>query len=132
MSSIPADYLDLFEKRTIGHIATVQPDGAPHSTAVWIDYDHESDRLLVNSETNRRKVENVRADPRVSISMTDPEDPYRMLSVRGEVAEITTEGARDHLDHLATRYTGEDEYSSPIGDQRVLLAIEPEAVATYP
>lgn len=132
MTSIPADYLDLFEKPTIGHISTLLPDGAPHSTAVWVDYDADTNRILVNSERNRRKVRNIRTDPRVAISMTDPEDPYRMLSVRGEVAEITADGARDHLDELARRYTGEDEYSSPIGDERFVLAIEPDQVATYP
>ena len=76
MGSIPADVQDVFEKRTFAHIATVLPDGSPHSTPVWVDYDADADRLLVNTERGRRKEKNVRNDPRVAISMTDPDDPY--------------------------------------------------------
>ncbi|MFB6207460.1 MAG: PPOX class F420-dependent oxidoreductase, partial [Haloglomus sp.] len=121
MSSIPEDYHDLFEKPTIAHLSTILPDGSPHSAPVWIDYDAEADRLLVNTERGRRKEKNVRQDPRVAVSMTDPENPYRMLSVRGEVAEVTTEGAREHIDELTKRYMGQEEYPNPIQTERVLL-----------
>jgi PPOX class probable F420-dependent enzyme len=127
---IPADYHDLFEKPTIAHLSTLLPDGAPHSAPVWIDHDAETDRLLVNTERGRRKEKNVRNDPRVAVSMTDPDNPYRMLSVRGEVAELTTDGAREHIDELARRYTGADEYQTPIQTERIILTIEVEHVAT--
>jgi PPOX class probable F420-dependent enzyme len=126
MSSIPADFHDLFEKPTIAHLSTLLPDGAPHSAPVWIDYDADTDRLLVNTERGRRKEKNVRNDRRVAVSMTDPENPYRMLSVRGEVAEITTDGAREHIDELTGQYMGEDEYPNPIETERVILVIEAE------
>lgn len=129
MTSIPEDYHDLFEKPTIAHLSTLLPDGSPHSAPVWIDYDADADRVLVNTERDRRKEKNVRKDPRVAISMTDPENPYRMLSVRGEVDEITTDGAREHIDALAKRYTGEDEYQQPIQTERVLLEIAVDHVS---
>lgn len=128
MTAVPPDFQDLFERQTFAHIATLLPDGAPHVTPVWIDYDHETDRLLVNTERGRRKEKNVRNDPRVAVSMTDPDNPYRMLSVTGAVEEITTDGARDHIDELAERYMGEDEYPNPIQTERVILSIEPEHV----
>jgi PPOX class probable F420-dependent enzyme len=131
MATIPADFRDLFEKPTFAHVATLFPDGAPHVTPVWIDYDADANRLLVNTERGRRKEKNARADPRVAVSMTDPDNPYRMLSVTGEVDEITTEGAREHIDELAQRYVGEDEYPNPIETERIILAIRPERVAHF-
>ncbi len=131
MSVIPNDFQDLFEKRTFAHLSTLLPDGSPHSTPVWIDYDAEVDRVRINTERGRQKERNVRDDPRVAISMTDPENPYRMLMIRGEVDEITTEGAREHLDQLSKRYTGENEYPNPIQTERILLLIRPDHVSRF-
>jgi PPOX class probable F420-dependent enzyme len=128
MPSIPEAFQDLFEKRTFAHVGTLLPNGAPHVTPVWVDYDAEADRLLVNTERGRRKERNVRSDPRVGVSMVDPEDPYRMLSVIGEVDAITTEGAREHIDELARRYMDVEEYPNPIETERVILEIKPEEV----
>lgn len=128
VASIPDDYLDLFEKRTLAHVATLLPDGGPHVTPVWVDYDPDADRLLVNTERGRRKEKNARNDPRIAVSMTDPDNPYRMLAVTGEVEAITTEGARNHIDELAKRYMGADEYPNPIQTERVVLSIKPERV----
>ncbi len=93
MSSIPDSLHELFEKETFAHFGTVTPSGAPHVTPVWIDYDPEADRLLVNTERGRQKEQNVRSTPAVGLSMVDPENPYEYLSVIGEVTEITTDGA---------------------------------------
>lgn len=131
MASIPSKFHDLFEKPTVAHLATLLPDGAPHVTPVWIGYDAEDDRLTVNTERDRRKEKNARADPRVAVSMTDPDDPYRMLSVTGEVDEITTDGAREHIDELAQRYMGTDEYPNPIRTERVIISIRPERVSHF-
>jgi PPOX class probable F420-dependent enzyme len=128
MPSIPEEFQDLFEKRTFAHVGTLLPNGAPHVTPVWVDYDADADRLLVNTERGRRKERNVRSDPRVGVSMVDPEDPYRMLSVIGEVDAITTEGAREHIDELARRYMDVDEYPNPIETERVILEIRPDEV----
>ena len=125
MVAIPEAFHDLFERKTFAHLATVMPDGAPHVAPVWIDYMVEGERLLVNTERGRQKVVNVQHDPRVGLSMTDPEDPYRRLSVVGEVVEMTTEGAREHIDVLSRRYTGHD-YDNEIRTERLLLVIKPE------
>ncbi|RRJ31584.1 pyridoxamine 5'-phosphate oxidase family protein [Halocatena pleomorpha] len=131
MGSIPSNFQDLFEKETFAHIATLTPDGFPHVTPVWIDYDDDTDRLLVNTERGRRKEQNVQNNKSVGISMTDPADGYRALSVLGTVDEISEENAREHIDTLAQRYTDADEYQPPIRTSRVLLKIRPDEVIPH-
>ncbi|MDZ7689043.1 MAG: PPOX class F420-dependent oxidoreductase [Halobacteriales archaeon] len=130
MASIPEKFHDLFEKKTFAHVATLTEEGLPHVTPVWIDYDEEDDRILVNTERGRRKERNVSNNPSVGVSMVDPDNPYRNLSVIGEVEEITTEGAREHIDVLTQRYMGEDEYPMPIKTERVILRIRADEVMT--
>jgi PPOX class probable F420-dependent enzyme len=129
MAEIPPAFHDLFEKPTIAHVVTIRPDGAPHATPVWIDYDAEADQLLVNTELGRRKERNVTRDPTIAASMVDPDDPHRYLSVTGEVEEVTTEGAREHIDALSERYLGEP-YPNPVGTERVILRVRAEEVLT--
>jgi PPOX class probable F420-dependent enzyme len=131
MSSIPSDFHDLFEKPVFAHMATLTTEGVPHVTPVWIDYDAEADRVLVNTERGRRKERNVQQNPKVGLSMTDPDDRYRALSILGEVDGITEEGAREHIDELARRYTDADEYQPTIQTSRVLLEIRPDEVIAH-
>ena len=131
MASVPSDFQNLFEKDTFAYVGTLTPEGVPHVTPVWIDYDEEADRLLVNTERGRRKEQNVQQNPNVGVGMTDPDDPYRALTVLGEVDEITEEGAREHIDELARRYTGDDEYQPEIQTSRVLLKIRPDEVVAH-
>ncbi|OLZ42717.1 PPOX class F420-dependent enzyme [Natrinema saccharevitans] len=128
MVSIPEKFHDLFEKETFAHVATLTDGGLPHVTPVWIDYDEADDRLLVNTERGRQKERNVQNNPGVGVSMTDPDDPYRFLSVIGEVEEVTTDGARAHIDELARRYQDVDEYQPTIETERVILRIRADHV----
>jgi len=130
MEPIPDDFLDLFERRTISHVATLLPDDTPHVVPTWVDYDGEF--VLVNTFRTSRKEKNVRRSPEVALSMTDSENAYRFLAVRGEVVEITEEGAIDHINALAKRYAGVEEYPRLGQDPgpRVLLKIRPDHVTT--
>jgi PPOX class probable F420-dependent enzyme len=130
MATIPAEYHDLFERRSFLSLGTLTPDGVPHVTPVWVDYDEDADHLLVNTARGRRKEKNLRADERVGGCILDPEDPYRYVGFQGEVVELATEGAVDHIDELAGRYLGEDEYPhhGEEGGERVLVRIEPTRV----
>ncbi|EFW92709.1 PPOX class putative F420-dependent enzyme [Haladaptatus paucihalophilus DX253] len=130
MSSIPTEFQELFEKPVFAYFATLTPDGLPHVTPVWVDYDADEDRVLVNTERGRRKERNVRENPKVGMGMTDPDDRYRALSVLGEVDEVTEDGAREHIDDLSRRYTGE-EYQPEIRTARVLLKIRPDEVIAH-
>jgi PPOX class probable F420-dependent enzyme len=129
MAEIPESFHDLFERKTFAHVVTMFPNGMPHASPVWVDYDIEENRLLVNTEPHRQKARNVERNPAVAASMLDPEDPYRYLSVSGEVEEMTTEGAREHIAELSQRYVG-GEYPGEIVTERVLLRIRPERVFT--
>jgi PPOX class probable F420-dependent enzyme len=126
---IPRAFHDFFERKTFAHVATLFPSGAPHVTPVWVDYEEDDNRLLVNTERHRQKAQNTAENPAIAVSMTDPEDPYRYLSVTGEVEEQTTEGAREHIETMAQRYVG-GEYPSEIKTERVILRIRPDRVFT--
>jgi len=118
-------YLDLFEKKSFGNLATIMPDGSPQVTPVWVDV--QEGQLWVNSAKGRQKDRNMERDPRVAVSIQDPEDPYRYLQVRGRVVEITREGAEEHIDQLARRYLGVEEYPHRTpGEIRKIFKIKPE------
>jgi PPOX class probable F420-dependent enzyme len=127
MPAIPTEFQDLFEKETFAHVATLMPDGSPHVTPVWVDYDAEANRVLVNTAKGRQKHVNVENDPRVGVSMTDPDDPYRALSIVGEVDGLVEEGAAEHIDSLERRYRGNETYQGDRTD-RVVLQIRPDRV----
>jgi len=124
-ANIPEKYRDLFEKKAFANLATVMPDGTPQVTPVWVDFD--GNHVLVNSARGRQKDKNMERNPSVSLSIMDPDNPYRYLEVRGRVAEITEEGAEDHIDKMAKKYIGQDKYPwRRPGEVRVLYKIKPE------
>lgn len=130
MAAIPAGYRDLFERKSFASFATVMPDGTPQVTPVWIDYDGE--HVLVNTAEGRQKERNVRSNPRVGLVVLDPGDPYRYVSLRGEVTEVTGDGAVEHIHDLARRYLGAERYPDLEAEAgpRVLIRISPERVVT--
>ena len=124
-AAIPAAYRDLFDRPAMAHLGTLMPDGSPQVTPVWCDLD--GGHVRVNSVKGRRKDRNIRRDPRVSVSLIDPDNPYRYLEVRGRVVEIVEQGAREHIDALAKKYLGKDEYPYHNDrDVRVIYRIAPE------
>jgi PPOX class probable F420-dependent enzyme len=122
---IPDNYKDLFQKKSFAHLATLMPDGQPQVTPVWIDL--EGDEVVFNTAVGRQKDENLQRDGRVALSITDPDNPYRYIEVRGRVAKRTLEGAEEHIDKMARKYLGKDKYPwhSP-GEKRVIYRIQPE------
>lgn len=128
-ASIPENYLDLFKKPAFGVLTTLMPDGSPQTQPVWVDL--EDGKVLVNSALGRQKDKNMRRDPRVAVTLMDPENPYRYLEIRGKVQEITQEGATPHIDKMAKKYLGKDKYPfAQPGEQRVLYKIEPVKIHT--
>jgi PPOX class probable F420-dependent enzyme len=104
------------------------PDGSPQVTPVWVDFDGKN--VLFNSALGRVKDKNIRRDPRVSLAVQDPENPYRYLEVRGRVVEITEKGADEHINKLSQKYLGKPVYPfRQSGEVRVLYKIEPEHVS---
>ena len=126
---IPEKYADLFQKRAFASLGTLMPDGKPQVTPVWVDFDGE--HVIFNSAKGRQKDRNVRRDPRVSMAIIDPDNPYRYLEVRGRVSERTTDGADAHIDKMAKKYLDQDKYPwRKPGEVRVLFKITPEHVTS--
>jgi PPOX class probable F420-dependent enzyme len=130
MATIPATHADLLkEKKAFANFATLNADGSPQVTPVWVDFD--GSHVLVNTAKGRVKTKNLEREPRVALSITDPENPYRYLGIQGRVTEMTESGADAHIDKMAKKYMGKDTYPfrAP-GEVRVIVKIAPEKVHT--
>ncbi len=127
MAAIPDEAKHLFEGKDFAHVATVNPDGSPQVSAVWIGLD--GDLITFNTAEGRVKPKNLRNNPSVAISIAGQENPYESLIVQGKVVEITGEGADNDIDALAKRYLDADSYPfRQPGEERVIVKIEPEKV----
>jgi len=123
--SLPEEVREVLDGRIFGHLATLLPDGSPHSVPVWILV--EADRVAFFTQTGSRKARNLTRDARVALSAVDENNPYRSAWVRGRVA-VTLEGeeALHLIDRIAEKYTGE---AFPMRSGVVYL-IEPERAGT--
>jgi len=129
---IPAEFLDLFQKKTFAHLATLMADGTPHVTSVYVDYDGQ--HILINSARGRQKDINMEKRRHVAIEIPDPDNPNRFLAVRGQVVEVTEQGADEHLDRLAQRYLNRDKYPDSMrfpGEVRCIYKILPKHVTVW-
>jgi PPOX class probable F420-dependent enzyme len=127
MAGLTAADLALLRGRNYAHLVTLNRDGSPHATPLWIDADDDG-HLLVNTAVGRVKDRNVRRDPRVGVSIFEQDDPYRWLSVTGTVVELDTgDEAEAHIDALSRRYDG-TAWSYQPGQVRVMYRIAPERV----
>jgi hypothetical protein len=126
-ASLNEKQLKFITDKSFGHIATINKDGSPQVSPVWLDWDGR--HLIVNSEQKRLKVRNIKRDPRVAVSIQDPANPYSYIEIRGRAVDVTSEGAMDGIDRLAKKYMGQDKY--PLhqpGDVRVVIKVAPEHV----
>ena len=105
-------------------VATLEPDGSPHTSVVWIT--READTLVFSTVLGRRKALNMARDPRVSVLVLDPTSPYRYLEVRGQVS-MTEQGGRALIDALAKKYRGLDRYPWDDGTSNVRVVCRVEA-----
>ncbi len=128
-SRIPDSHLDLFQKKAFAHLATLMADGNPQTTPVWVDYDGK--HVVINTAQGRQKDKNMQRDGRVALSISDPDNPYRYLEVRGRVVERTHSGADQHIDAMAQKYLGKDKYPfRQPGEVRVIYKVAPERTSS--
>lgn len=121
----------LLREPVVANLATVAPDGSPHVTPVWIDVD--GDDVVINTAEGRVKTRNLRRSAKVAVSVVDPADPYRVVAFQGTVADVTTDGADQHIDQLARKYLGVDTYPMrQPGEVRVKVRIRPDRVLMQP
>src|SRR5262249_17831109 len=129
MTAIPDSYKDLLQKKAFANLATVNADGTPQVTPVWVDSDGPYIRF--NTAKGRLKDKNLRRSPVVALAIMDPDNPYRYLQVKGRIAEVTETGADAHIDALAKKYIGQDKYPwRRPGEVRVTYKILPARVQT--
>ena len=117
------------ENPYVGTVTTLRQDGSPHNTIVWVDA--ENGTVSFNTAVGRAKERHLRNDPRLSLTVVDPENTYQWVSISGR-AELTTDGADDQIDRLAKKYLGQEKYPwrSP-DEQRVSVKITAEKVDAY-
>lgn len=133
---IPDSHRDLLDNPVVVTLVTVMPDGQPQATPVWCSYDGTF--VLVNSARGRAKDRNMRERPRVTVLAVDPANPYRYLEVRGVVEEVTEDGAVEHINQLAKKYRGKDQYYGGVTpaemkdkETRVIYRIRPTRVIAH-
>jgi PPOX class probable F420-dependent enzyme len=119
----PESHADLLEKPTFAHLATIRPDGSPQSSVMWFAWD--GDKIRMTHTKTRQKFRNLADDPRLALSITDPDDPYRFLEVRGVLESIEDdEAGAPFYQSLQKRYGMT--YPIKDADVRVILTIRPE------
>ena len=134
--TIPDSHKDLIEGPVYAVLTTLMPDGRPQSTVVWANTDGQ--HVLVNTAAGRQKDKNMRANPMVSLVAIDPQNPYRWIEVRGEVAEMTENGGVEHINELARLYVNAPEYYGHAAPEelrgketRVKIKVRPVKVTTF-
>jgi len=130
---IDEQYHDLLNGPVVATVVTLMPNGYPQATPVWFDFD--GDNIWVNTAAGRQKDKNLIANGKVTLSIIDPQNPYRWVEIRGDVIERTTDGAVAHIDRLAKLYAGKASYYGDFApadratqEQRVIYKIKPVKV----
>jgi PPOX class probable F420-dependent enzyme len=123
MPQLPDDVRALFDAPNLAHVATLLPDGSPHSVPLWVGV--EDGRIAFLTGPGSRKARNLERDPRLAISITHRDNPFMMAQVRGRVAErLEGDAAFEVIDRLAHKYIGQP---YPLRTDRVVYLVEPES-----
>ncbi|QTD99326.1 PPOX class F420-dependent oxidoreductase [Streptomyces cyanogenus] len=130
MSAVLSDRLkSVLDGKVFIVVGTVQPDGSPQLSPVWVMRD--GDDLLFSTTVDRRKYLNLDRDPRVTVAVLNPDEPYEYAEIRG-TAELTTDGGPELIDRLSRKYTGKDyaDFNPAAAQdaQRVVVRIRPRKV----
>ena len=126
MAKLTDTHRTFLENPYVGTVTTLREDGSPHNPVVWVDV--EGDVVVFNTAEGRAKPEHLRKDARAAVTVIDPQDTHKWISVSGP-AEMTHEGADEQIDKLAKKYIGADSYPfRQDGEQRVNVRISAEHV----
>jgi PPOX class probable F420-dependent enzyme len=128
MAELNESHRTFLEQPFVGVVTTLREDGSPHNTVVWVDVDERGPSF--NTAYPRTKPRHLERNPRIALTVVDPNNPYKWVSVDGR-AELTTEGADAQIDKLSGKYTGNPQYQGhKAEEQRVSVRIVPEHVLT--
>jgi PPOX class probable F420-dependent enzyme len=124
MATLTEEHARLLKGRNFASVATVGPDGVPQVTPNWVDWDGE--HVLINTAEGRVKPRNIRERPVIAVLVVNHENPYQYVSITGP-AEISEDGAEDHINDLAHRYYGRD-FNYREGEKRLIVRVRPRRV----
>ncbi|HEX4186619.1 MAG TPA: PPOX class F420-dependent oxidoreductase [Solirubrobacteraceae bacterium] len=118
---------EVLKGKNFAHVGTLRPDGSAQISPTWVDV--QDGRPVLNTAEGRAWPRNLARDPRITLEVQNMENPYEYVEIRGRVAERTHDGADEHIDQLAKKYLGVDEYPMrQPGEQRLIITVEPEYV----
>lgn len=123
---IPQSHADLvsWDTRSFAHVASIGPNGEPQSSPVWFEWDGTHVKFSLTK--GRQKYRNLHRDKRISLSILDPEDPYRYIEIRGELDGIEPDPDIGFISRMANKYKGLDVYPwHQPGDERMIMKIRP-------
>jgi PPOX class probable F420-dependent enzyme len=121
---IPKSHVDLLERPLLAHAATVGRNGAPQNNPVWFGWDGEF--LRFSQVVGRQKAKNLQQDPRISLSIVDPDDPFRYLEIRGLLDGVEDDSDLSFINSMAKRYLGLERYPwHKAGHHRIVMRIRP-------
>ena len=127
MAAIPDDVKAILDEPVFVHLGTVNPDGSPQVSVVWVERD--GDLIRFSTAEGRAKPRNLRRDPRLVLSFSPLDDPYRNITIVGRVVDIRQDGMA-MMDRLARKYLGKDRYEwAHPGQVRVDLTVEVDRVS---
>ncbi len=126
MAQIPDDLRHLLEQPNVGHLATVRPDGAPQVEPMWFAFDGE--RLSFTHTTKRAKYRNLQQNPGMALEVSDPENPYEFIELRGRLVECVPDPTGAFYVELAHRYGTPGAAAPPDAADRVILVMSVEKI----
>ena len=125
MSVIPEKEMNILKSNSFAHVATIGPKHEPQSNPVWFDWD--GTYVRISQTKTRQKYHNIQRDPHIALSITDPQNPYHYLEIRGKVVRVEDDSQKKFIDSLAKKYMGVDHYPyNQPGDERIILYVQPE------
>lgn len=130
LDGIPDSHIDIFDKKAFGVLCTLMPDGSPQASIIWLHYNDGC--VYFNSITERQKYSNIKNNPIITLLITDPDNPYRYIEIRGKITVITPRKANEFVDVLSKKYLDLDVYPHHrSGVTRVIYKLVPEKVFCY-
>jgi PPOX class probable F420-dependent enzyme len=124
MAKLTEEHVRLLKGRNFASVATVGPDGLPQVTPNWVDWDGE--HVVINTAEGRVKPRNIRERPVITVCVVNHDNPYQYVAITGP-AEISEDGAEEHINELSHRYFGRD-YPYVEGEKRLIVRVMPRRV----
>jgi PPOX class probable F420-dependent enzyme len=119
---LDANIRRVLDGTSIAHLATVLPDGSPHTVPLWVDT--HGDQIVFLTGPHKRKARNLRRDPRMALSIAPADNPFTPIVVRGRVVQwLEGDAGWEIIDRISTKYTGAP---YPRGEERIVAVVQPE------